>query len=788
MRHIRFNRHTIFSSALNLSGLTIAISVFLILMVQVLYDWRYDRCYPGHEDIYRLECTGIGGTEAGTYMASFSRPMIEEIKTSLPQAEAIGTYLYYKDQSEPMREAGTGDPGVSVSFADCDYGLLRVFPFEFIEGDTSLFRNPNTALISERGAAKLFGDESPVGKFVEFASSDVQRYGAAESFTIVGVYRDFPHNSSVDKEMLVNLGNYSISNTSTWAFYCYIRTTVPQQALPVLDTYMESFGNGGRDVMARLTGLHDAYYTRDVSPDNIAKGNRQTTATLFFISLLILLIAAINFVNFSMASVPFRIKGLNTRRVVGATRGELILRQLETALVFVLLAFVLGTGMMSLAATSSLASYISGPLRVQDNPDVLLIGLGAAVVTALAAGIFPARYSTSFSPAMVLKGSFSLSAKGRILRSSLVGIQYLVSFVLIICALFISVQTKYMKGFDMGYDREQVVEFRLSYSIGQKRETLKKMLLENPNITDVTFSGYSMASETKMPWGRIINGESASVECLPVDRNFTSFFGLELTEGRDFLPSDDNNPAGTMIVNQNFLNSYPFMRVGAGYPGHRGDMNAQIVGVVKDFNFKPLQYSISPFCLYNFGSTPWWPLQVGYAKIIPGDIPATFGFIRQKLSGLDPSFSIGEMDVRFLDDAVAGLYTKEDRLGRLITVASYISLLISVIGILGLVYFEMQFRRKEIAIRRVHGASAGGILWMVNLHYLKITLVCFVVAVPVSWFIIRRWVSSFPYQSPVPVWIFLVALELVVLITAVTVTLQSRRAALRNPVDSISRE
>ena len=172
----------------------------------------------------------------------------------------------------------------------------------------------------------------------------------------------------------------------------------------------------------------------------------------------------------------------------------------------------------------------------------------------------------------------------------------------------------------------------------------------------------------------------------------------------------------------------------------------------RGFNFKPLQYGISPFCLYNFGSTPWWPLQVGYAKVMTGDIPATFSFIRKTLSGLDPSFNTGSMDVRFLDDAVAGLYAQEDRLVRMITTASWISLL------------------------------------MLNRYYLRITTVCFAVAVPVAWFIIRRWVSSFPYQSPVPVWIFLVALVLVSLITAVTVTLQSRRAALRNPVDSISSE
>ena len=167
---------------------------------------------------------------------------------------------------------------------------------------------------------------------------------------------------------------------------------------------------------------------------------------------------------------------------------------------------------------------------------------------------------------------------------------------------------------------------------------------------------------------------------------------------------------------------------------------------------------------------------MGYAKVMTGDIPATFSFIRKTLSELDPSFNTGSMDVRFLDDAVAGLYAQEDRLVRMITTASWIS------------HFETQFRRKEIAVRRVHGASVGEILLMLNRYYLRITAVCFAVAVPVAWFIIRRWVSSFPYQSPVPVWIFLVALVLVSLITAVTVTLQSRRAALRNPVDSISSE
>ncbi len=341
----------------------------------------------------------------------------------------------------------------------------------------------------------------------------------------------------------------------------------------------------------------------------------------------------------------------------------------------------------------------------------------------------------------------------------------------------------------MGFDREQTVEFFVSSKIGNSRETLRQMLLENPNITDVTFAGNQVVSQGKMGWGRTYQGQRVQMDCLPVDPNFISFFGMEIAEGRDFSESDNLNPNGTFIVNQAFMAKYPFLRLGLKFSGHQGDdMPAEIVGIVKDFNFQPLQYSVAPIVLYNFGSEPWWPLTVGYAKVLPGNVQETFKFIREKCAELDPTFDTSSMGLYFMDEGIGRLYEKEDNLNRLITTAALISLLISVIGILGLVYFETQFRRKEIAVRRVHGASVGEILAMLNRYYLIITLVCFVVAVPVAIVIIRSWVATFPYQSPVPAWIFLAALFIIGLITIVTVTLQSRRAALRNPIDSISNE
>lgn len=779
----RFSRNRIFPTVLNVTGLTLAFSVFMILSVQVAYDTGYDLNYPDAGRIVRMEYSDP--TSPGIYSVHLSRPVIEYVKSNIPEAEAVSCYNYYKGSQISMVEEGSDGSGITLRIAASDFDLLNVFPFSIVEGDTSAFHAPMTAIISEKGARKLFGESSPVGKAVR------EDYPGSNPYRIVAVYRDFPDNSSVDNEIIVNLGNTNMEDWSEWSFTCYMKLVSRDVSSETLDQikslmYGESMSEGA-DV--RFVPLHDAYFEKDVRSDNMAKGNLTSTIALMSISVLVLVIAIINFINLAMASTQFTIKGINTRRVLGSTRSREIARQLAGALVLVLVSFALSVAVMSVVATSSFASYVSGSLKVADNIPVLLTGLGVAVLTAIVSGILPARYSTSFNPALVLKGSFSLSASGRRLRTVLVGFQYMVSFVLILCALFITVQIRYMKGHDMGFDRDNVLEFYVSDRIGESRETLKQMLMDDPDIEDVTFAGNSLVSMSTMGWGRAYQGERVQMDCIPVDRNFISFFGMSISQGRDFNETDDLNPAGTFIVNEAFMEKYPFLRVGLKFTGHQSDdMPAEIVGVVRNFNYLPLQYGISPLVLYDFGSDPWWPLTVGYARVNPAKAKEAADFIRSKCQELDPTFDVSNMGLGFMDEGIGRLYESEDHLNRLITTAALISLLISIVGILGLVYFETQFRRKEIALRRVHGAQVNEILLMINRYYLIITAFCFAVAVPVSVCIMRMWVSGFTYQSRIPVWIFLGALLSVSIVTTVTVTLECRRTALLNPAESLRNE
>jgi len=340
----------------------------------------------------------------------------------------------------------------------------------------------------------------------------------------------------------------------------------------------------------------------------------------------------------------------------------------------------------------------------------------------------------------------------------------------------------------MGFPQENILQVWCGYYAGAAHEPLKDKLLQNPSITDVTFSDNLIVSDQKMGWGRTgDDGEQIFMEVLPVTEDFVRFFDLQIVDGRDFRESDNESDAGVYIANETFINMFPQYHVGSLVGGHVD--NTEIVGIVKDFNFKSLQHAMGPLVLLIWGKTQWRNFGVMYVKTAPeSDFKEISSYIKEAVCAFDPTREPDQVSVRHLDEWIENMYQSEQSLGKLITIASFVALLIAIIGIIGLVFFETQFIRKEIAVRRVNGATVGSILKMINKKYLIMAGASFVIAAPVAYWLMTAWRKGFAYQAPVPVWIFLVALLAVAAITLTVVTLQSWRSASANPVESLKNE
>lgn len=779
-----FDRRKLFSTVLNIAGMAVALGTFTAINIQVRYDWGYDN-YPGADCIWRMELSEDEGNKV--YSAHMSRPVIENIKDADPQVLAVTAFQSSGMHKERFTLAKGDGNARSYRLAITDGSVAEVFPFEFVQGSPSGYSAENDCIISRSAAQELFGNENPVGRTIWQDGSEMR---------IAAVFKDFPANSTIP-DILVNMGDRQIGDYSEWNMMCYMRLregTSGEQVRKSLfgktaylyDLDLSSLDGEELSQMQeslRLTRIHDIYFDR-MMEDNLPKGNRTTTNTLFAVSLLIVLIAVINFINFSMASVPFGMKSINTRKVLGSSRSALVARQLLGSLATTLAAYVLSLVLLEALSSSSLASYISGSLRPSDNIPVLLAGLGVSVAAAFLSGIYPALYSTSFQPAIVLKGSFSLSAGGRSLRNVMTGFQYVISFVLASAALYIIVQTNYMKGYDMGFVSDQVV---VASPAGDQTAFRQKMAA-NPDIKGVTFAGGQLVSNGKMGWGRTYDGQRIQLDVLPVSADFLDFFSLKITDGRGFVPSDELSASGTFILNETAMAKYPMLRIGARMSGHDSQNPAEIAGVVKDFNFQPMQYAIKPLALYNFGSNPWWDLSYAYVRISPRNVGETLQYIRDAVASLNPGIQPDYITVEFLDENIGSMYGKEERLSNIIVAAALLSFVIALVGVLGLVYFETQFRRREIAVKKVYGASVKDILVMFNRKYALLTLWSFIVSLPLSYAVIRMWVRDFPYQAPVPVWIFAATLAAMLAVTALTVTLRSYGAATDNPVEAIKNE
>ena len=778
-------RKTGVSTLINILGMSVAFAAAMILMVQVRWDTTYDANFKGHGQVFRMENNWMDKGLYGTY---FSRPIIEVAKAASPNIEAVGTFGWMA-QEVTLKKDGE-ETVLSVPSAPVDSSMFSVFPFEWVEGSAREFTAGETAVVSEKYAKIFFGDESAVGKTF--------KAGNGVEVRVIGVFKDMPKNYSMHYGVLVNLGDRYLDTPSEWSFAAYLKLKDPSRAKEtealMVNAVLEQYGDDHDADEAdefrngfRIVKLHDAHFERDVRA-NIASANKAITITLTAIAILLILIAIINFINFAFAEIPFRIKNINTRKVLGEGRGSLIGRQLLHAGLIALIAFAIACLIMHVVAGSSWASYVSDSLALKDNVGILALMLGVALVSAVIAGLAPALYSTSQPAALVLKGSYGTSVKGKALRNMLVGLQFVLSFLFILMALFVGVQTKFMIGKDMGFDEARVLQTWCGYPAGNQRDALRSHLLQNPSIEAVTFADSPIVSDQKMGWSRTgDDGNQVFMEVLPVDVNFAEFFGLQIVDGRDFRESDNQNEAGSIMPNETFMQMFPQFHVGSLMTGHVDD--CEIIGVVKDFNFKSLQHEMGPLVLYNWGSKGWRSFGQMYVRTVPGaDFKEVSDYIKEAICKFDPRREPHMVTVSHLDEGIENMYQSEQSLGKLITIASFVALLIAIIGIIGLVFFETQFIRKEIAVRRVNGATVGSILMMINKKYLIMAGASFVIAAPVAYWLMTAWRKGFAYQAPVPVWIFIVALLAVAAITLAVVTLQSWRAANANPVESLKNE
>ena len=387
------------------------------------------------------------------------------------------------------------------------------------------------------------------------------------------------------------------------------------------------------------------------------------------------------------------------------------------------------------------------------------------------AGLYPAFYITSFPPVMALNKSFTLSARAKNTRKLLIGFQFVISITLIVGALFVSLQNRYIGNVDLGFNKENVLEVRLSMGAALKKgELFKARLLESPAIRDVSFSEFKFVSDESRSFiGYNYKGQHYYMSWLGVSANFPELMVVKMREIASGLspekPDDLSDLVGTSITDN--------------------DIPVRIVGIFEDVHYESLYKELRPMGLWTSAKNHYRrsvPERYAYVKIAGGNPRTAIEHIRKVTDELIPGYPA---DIHFFDTALEELYSKSGRQGALITALCLMAVFLSLVGVFGLVIFELQGREKEIAVRKVHGSTVRQILWMLNSSFLRITLVCFIISIPLAYYGVHIWLRSFAYKTPIYVWVFLVALAIIMTLTVSTVTFQSYRAAMANPASKL---
>lgn len=781
---------------LNIVGMSMAFAALYIILVQVNYDLGYNRKIKDSDRTYLM--TMPDWYSPGKWQASLSRPLCESAIDNVPGVESGGLFDLSYRQKYTFSPCEDGSGHFSITGVRASLGAFKALGFETVEGSLDRLDPWKDIVISDT-KAKEFGLNA--GDVLYSRDS-----GVTQAFTIVGIYKHFPTNSDLhDTNFVINIGDESISTFSEWSYNYFVRLQskddkerFEKQAFEhILKTFLNMAGEQGEEVsdedmeearsrfLVKLFPLDRTFFDKTLNSPG-RSGSKTTTYTLLAIAILVIVIAFINFINFFFALIPVRLRSVNTRKILGASRSTLAGSIIAESAVMILIALIIAACVVKLFCISTLASLIPCSALLSENVGMAVFTAVGGLVLAVLSSLYPALYITSFSPAFALKGSFGTASKGKSFRTGLIGFQFVVSIGLIICACFVTMQRQYMLNYDMGFDRSQLLQVYTSGKVAGMKESTASALKNNPSIKDVTWADGALVSSWRMGWGRQFKGEQINFQCYPVSWNFLKFMGIEITEGRDFSESDEICENGVFIFNETARKKFG-LTLEDRIEGHQGE--TEIAGFCKDFNYRSLAMGVDPFAFYIFGKNSWKTISTLYIRTQPGsDIPALIKWIRSQLTGMDPSIPEDQWNIAFFDSHLDSEYGQERNTSRIILLFTILAIVISLMGVFGLVMFEAEYRRKEIGVRRVNGASVVDILTMFNAKFVKTVLACFVIAAPLSWYLSSLYIRTFAYPMPLQWWVFVLALAAVLLVTVSVVTLRSLSAALSDPVESLKTE
>ncbi|MFK5890052.1 MAG: ABC transporter permease [Flavobacteriaceae bacterium] len=762
------------SLVFNVLSLLIAFTGIITLVLYISYENNYDTFNKNYDNIYKINI----GKDDGTVPAKIA-PIIEKNITNIEDI----TPLWFISNAITTNKLKSKKIAFYQRGMYANNQVFNIFTFPLILGEKEkALTNAYTIVLTEKLAKKLFGKENPIGKKVLLNK---------DSFTVTGVMKNIPDNASFHVSYICSFITQSqtpdsfTNSWSEWSFQVFCK--VSKQAniaeltrkINSIDEFENYFAGKDKkrdkDTLFHLKPLSALHFS---SNNNFNIVNKKVLNVLSVLALVLFIMGMVNFINLTTAQSFQKSKSLSMKRVFGASKKSVFTQVIVEAVIISL--FVMS---FSFIAHRFLYPFLQNNLGISgmgfgNRPQYYFYFVAMAIIFGIIAGVYPAFYLNATPLSQSIHGAINLKDKGKSVRTVLLDLQFVFAVVLIISSIGIAKQISFWHNFDIGIQKKNIIYLRTTNQIRKHYKAFADELIKNRNITEYTYSNFVPGS-VGMGWGRMIDGQQVNFTSWPVDEHFVDFFNIKIVKGRSFSKNMEVDK-GTFILNEKAVEKFGWQKpLEKRIYGFSKD--GSIVGIAKNFNFASLKEGITPMVFWLYDGRRYNLL----LKIKPKNLTQTISYIKTIWGKFEP---VQDFNFKFLDDTLNRLYQKEERISNFIRIVTLWSMLLSIIGLLGLVIFTTRLRTKEIGIRRVNGASIFEIVKMLNLGFLKQVIFAFIIASPIAYYALKKWLESFAYKTTLSWWIFALAGIIILLFALLATSWFTWHAAKQNPVKSLKTE